>query len=134
MKLNVDGSFTYSPNLNYNGTDSFTYYAYDGTVNSVLTATVIIEVKPVNDAPVISNIRKSGPEDIDLVFTADFTAAYTDVEGDALQKVQINTLPANGTLLFNEAPVTTNQEIPAAELNKLVFRPTLNFNGSTRFD
>ena len=30
--LNANGSFTYTPAANYNGTDSFTYRASDGTL------------------------------------------------------------------------------------------------------
>jgi VCBS repeat-containing protein len=51
LSLNPDGSFTYTPNANFNGTDSFTYKAFDGTVNSAAFATVTITVNPVNDAP-----------------------------------------------------------------------------------
>src|SRR5204863_286607 len=31
--VNTDGSFTYTPALNYNGSDSFTYKANDGTAD-----------------------------------------------------------------------------------------------------
>ena len=31
LTLNADGSFTYTPAANYNGTDSFTYKANDGS-------------------------------------------------------------------------------------------------------
>ena len=48
--LNANGSFTYTPNVDYSGADSFTYRAFDGTTNSAL-ATVTITVTPVNDAP-----------------------------------------------------------------------------------
>ncbi|MFC2015154.1 Ig-like domain-containing protein [Chloroflexota bacterium] len=48
--LNNDGSFTYTPNANYYGPDSFTYKANDGTADSN-TATVSLTVNPVNDAP-----------------------------------------------------------------------------------
>ncbi len=41
---------TYTPNANYNGADSFTYKANDGTVDSN-TATVTLAVTSVNDAP-----------------------------------------------------------------------------------
>jgi len=51
LDLNADGSFTYTPNLNFNGSDSFIYKANDGTVDSNL-ATVTITVNPVNDAPI----------------------------------------------------------------------------------
>jgi large repetitive protein len=47
------GAFTYVPNLNYNGTDSFTYVVNDGTVNSAV-ATATISISPVNDAPTIT--------------------------------------------------------------------------------
>jgi VCBS repeat-containing protein len=51
--LNADGSFTYTPNADFNGTDAFTYLAGDGTVDST-TATVTITVNSVNDLPVCS--------------------------------------------------------------------------------
>ncbi len=44
------GAFTYTPDPGFAGTDSFTYVAYDGTVNSAIT-TVTITVDDVNLAP-----------------------------------------------------------------------------------
>src|SRR5262249_31269611 len=34
LSLNPDGSFTYTPNANYNGPDSFSYKANDGGADS----------------------------------------------------------------------------------------------------
>jgi VCBS repeat-containing protein len=51
VALNANGSFTYTPNANYNGSDSFTYKANDGIDNSNAAAAVSITVNPVNDAP-----------------------------------------------------------------------------------
>jgi hypothetical protein len=48
--LNGDGSFTYVPDPDYSGGDSFTYHASDGTLSSG-TVTVTITVNAVNDAP-----------------------------------------------------------------------------------
>jgi len=45
-EFNNDGSFSYSPNLNFNGVDSFTYKANDGLADSNI-ATVTITVNPV---------------------------------------------------------------------------------------
>ena len=48
--LNSNGSFSYTPAADYNGSDSFTYQASDGTLGSA-AATVAITVNPVNDPP-----------------------------------------------------------------------------------
>ena len=48
--LNPDGSFSYTPALDYNGGDSFTYKANDGSANSN-SSTVSITINPVNDPP-----------------------------------------------------------------------------------
>ncbi|HSJ27868.1 MAG TPA: cadherin-like domain-containing protein [Acidimicrobiia bacterium] len=45
LTLNADGSFTYTPNSNFTGSDSFTYKARDGIADSN-TATVSIQVTP----------------------------------------------------------------------------------------
>jgi VCBS repeat-containing protein len=51
VTLNTNGSYTYVPAANFNGSDSFTYRASDGGSASA-PATVRITVVPVNDAPV----------------------------------------------------------------------------------
>ncbi|MCF4100942.1 HYR domain-containing protein [Gillisia sp. M10.2A] len=43
FSFNTDGSFTYTPNAGFVGTDSFTYVANDGNLDSEI-ATVVIEV------------------------------------------------------------------------------------------
>jgi VCBS repeat-containing protein len=50
--LNGDGTVTFTPNLNFNGAASFSYTATDGAALSN-SATVIVNVAAVNDAPVI---------------------------------------------------------------------------------
>src|SRR5437667_6711322 len=46
LSLNSDGSFTYSPALNYNGPDSFTYKANDGQADSSTDHTAEIHSHP----------------------------------------------------------------------------------------
>ena len=55
LTLNEDGSFTYIPDADLNGPDSFTYKANDGALDSNV-ATVAITVNAVNDAPVAGRI------------------------------------------------------------------------------
>src|SRR5205085_2524537 len=73
------GAFTYTPNLNANGADSFTFKVNDGTLNSN-SATVSVTITPVNDAPVASNSSLAVNEDT----AATGTLSATDVDGDAL--------------------------------------------------
>ena len=54
LELRSGGGFTYTPDGNFNGTDSFSYHANDGVLSSPL-ATVTITVTPVNDAPSASD-------------------------------------------------------------------------------
>jgi VCBS repeat-containing protein len=49
LDAKADGSFTYTPDPDFNGQDSFTYEAFDGAASA--QATVTITVDPVNDAP-----------------------------------------------------------------------------------
>jgi hypothetical protein len=125
---------TYTPLDNYNGSDSFTYTVYDGIVPSDI-ATVSITINPVNDPPTISSFAKTGPEEANIQFTEeDFAINFEDVDGDPLVNVKIISLPSNGTLKLNTAPVTLDQVILAADLDKLLFAPDLNFAGSTSFN
>jgi len=50
LSLESDGSFTYTPDADYHGSDRFTYRASDGALYSNF-ATVWITVTPVNDPP-----------------------------------------------------------------------------------
>ncbi|MBF2050492.1 cadherin-like domain-containing protein [Leptolyngbya sp. NK1-12] len=52
LTLNPDGSFTYSPNAGFSGTDQFTYQANDGTVNSSpATVSLTVTAAPAPSPP-----------------------------------------------------------------------------------
>ena len=55
LDLDGDGTFTYEPDENYCGKDSFTYEANDGSLDSN-TATVTITVACVNDPPEVTRV------------------------------------------------------------------------------
>ena len=83
--LNPDGSFNYQGAPNYNGSDSFTYHAYDGSQPSG-TVTVNLTINPVNDVPILtgfgdtSSFTENGSS---VVLDVDGNAAVSDVELDA---------------------------------------------------
>ena len=132
--VNLDGTFTYTPDADYTGTDSFTYKLCD-TDNDCSSATVSLTVLPVNDPPVISDVPKSGTEDSDITFASvDFISKYTDTENDPMTQIRIVSLPANGTLKISGVPVTAGDIISVANIANLTFTPNANWNGSTSFD
>ncbi|MEC8555201.1 MAG: Ig-like domain-containing protein [Planctomycetota bacterium] len=53
--MDSDGTFTYTPEADFSGTDTFTYRVNDGTLASNNIGTVVINVAEVNDAPVAAN-------------------------------------------------------------------------------
>jgi len=87
-----------------------------------------------NNAPELSDISLEGKENPQITFTAEnFLQAFTDSNGDSLVKVQITSLPENGSLTLNGSPVTENQEIETSQLENLKFIPTFGFTGQTSF-
>lgn len=62
LTLNTGGSFTYAPDGNFNGTDSFTYEVCDGGDPALCgTAAVTMTVSPVPDA---CTIKGTGKDDV----------------------------------------------------------------------
>src|SRR5262249_38153903 len=49
LTLNADGSFSFMPEANFHGTDSFTYKAISNGMEMIAAANIVIE--PLNDAP-----------------------------------------------------------------------------------
>jgi PKD repeat protein len=75
---------TYTPAPEYNGADSFTFRANDGTADSNL-ATVSITVRRVNDEPIARDDEAATDEDTALeIPTAELLANDSDLDGDAL--------------------------------------------------
>ena len=63
LVFNGDGTFTYTPNADYNGADSFTYIVDDQDAGESSTQTVNITIDPVNDAPVANDLDLATPFD-----------------------------------------------------------------------
>jgi len=106
-------NLTYTPEADFNGSDSFTFRASDGAADSNL-ATVSITVNPVPDAPVADDLAVTTEEDV----AAAVTLAGRDADGDPVT-FSVVTGPANGTL-SGAAP-------------NLTYTPAADFNGSDSF-
>jgi Big-like domain-containing protein len=101
LTFNANGSFTYTPNADYIGSDSFTYWAYDdGSLESNL-ATVDINVTPVNLPPVANNDAYTMDQGTTLSVSAPGVLNNDmDPEYDSLSAVLVNDV-SNGNLTLN---------------------------------
>jgi len=104
---NSNGNFVYYPDTNYNGSDSFTYRVYDGTLYST-PATVFITINPVNDDPEANDDTTPVDEGATLNIAAPgILENDSDLDWDlgATDLLTVNTTPVtppiNGNLTLN---------------------------------
>jgi FtsP/CotA-like multicopper oxidase with cupredoxin domain len=126
LALNGDGSFSYMPNLDFNGIDIFTYFTNDGGSNSNV-GTVTITVNQVNDGPVAND--DTATTSLNTAATIDVSANDTDVDNnldpttantDCITGIPICSGPTNGVLNNNGDGTFT-------------YTPNLNYSGPDSF-
>jgi hypothetical protein len=112
-KLSATNSrtLTYTPNLNFNGQDSFSFVANDGSLDSA-PAPVSLTLKPVNDPPIAT------PQTVQTLKNQAIaiTLSGTDVDGDSLGYF-ISTQPSKG-------------KVSALQGNTLTYTPNANVIGT----
>ena len=122
------GDVTYTPDPNYNGTDTFEYVVCDlpmpsqnGTGVQCDTATVTITIDPVNDAPLAVDDAETTDEDVPV--TIDVLNNDSDSDSN-LDPSSVNVIsgPSNGSISIN--PIT----------GEIIYTPDPNFNGVDSFD
>ena len=117
LTLLGNGSFGYTPDPDYNGSDNFSYHGVDLAGEVSETATVSITINPVNDAPSATDDAAATDEDVAVVIEVLFND--NDVDGDPLS-ASVVTQPANGV-------ATVNLD------GTLTYTPNSNFFGSDSF-
>ncbi|MBN2879300.1 MAG: tandem-95 repeat protein, partial [Clostridia bacterium] len=100
LALNADGTFTYTPDAGYNGTDSFTYTIVDDDSDTA-TATVNLTINAVNDTPSAVDDSYSTDQDVTLNVPALTGVLSNDTIGDGLKSIVVATDVAHGTLTLN---------------------------------
>ncbi|EKO3801171.1 tandem-95 repeat protein [Vibrio harveyi] len=116
---NDDGSFTITPDADFNGDIDISFDISDGT--NTVQATANLTVNPINDLPVPQDQQFSVEEDGTLIFTdADLLTSATDIEGDNLTVEGVSYDGGDGILTDNGNGTYT-------------FAPNENFNGDVNF-
>ena len=115
---NGDGTFRYTPDTDFNGTDSFDYEVCDITgAASCDTVTVTIAVNPVNDAPAAAPSAHETPQNAPLVLTLTDLGA-SDPDGDPLTLEVVDGAALTGSVVITDAGTT------------ITFTPALDFVGA----
>jgi VCBS repeat-containing protein len=123
VTLNSDGSFAYTPDDNFAGTDEFTYRADDGQLLGD-PATVTLVVAAVNHAPTARDDAAESREDTPLTIpVADLLANDDDQDGDRLQVlIVVSAEPAHGKLSVGGSG------------DRVVYTPDPNYHGTDSFE
>ncbi|MFX0021273.1 MAG: OmpL47-type beta-barrel domain-containing protein [Candidatus Hermodarchaeota archaeon] len=120
LTLNTDGSFTYVPDENYHGVDTFTYVVYD-TVGAYDYGTVLITINAVNDVPLAYDASYLTNEDevLNIPIPGILDNVY-DVDGDQLNTILVTDV-IYGTLTLNTD-------------GSFLYTPDANFHGEDWFE
>src|SRR6185295_7131925 len=111
--LNGDGTYTYTPDPGYNGTDTVVYsYCDGGTPNLCDTAILVITTTPANDPPTIIQPPVVLPEDSMITFCP----VIADPDAGNVLTISICGGPFNGTTVITS--------------NCITYTPNANYNGS----
>lgn len=127
VSLNADGTLSFRPIANFNGTQSFDYTISDGQ-GGTNTGTVNLTVTAVNDAPVAVADSVAATEDTAVTF--DVRSNDSDADGNPLSVAAINGTPISTTSPVVVAGVGT---IVLNASGTLTFTPVANVNGLKSF-
>jgi CshA-type fibril repeat protein len=120
--INADGTVTYTPNQDFNGTDTITYKISDGN-GGTSTATVDVTVAAVNDAPEVDiPIADLNNEDADII-SVDVSDKFSDLDGDILTFTAAG-LPA-GLSIGTNGVITGTIDPGASQINGGVYTVTI---------
>ncbi len=120
LQLNLDGTFTYTPEPGFSGIDGFVYQVDDGTSQSALAAVTIQVTRP-NTAPVSNNDAYAMDEDgvLEVIAENGVLANDEDADGDTLSAELVDP-PQNGTVELNSD-------------GSLRYQPGADFHGADAF-
>ena len=153
LTLNANGSFSYTPNLNFNGVDSFTYKANDGTTeSSIATVTITVmaavptanvtlsSLVPFTNDILTATVVEDGADSLTFTWkvngvikrtisTSDLTDTFdlgVAGQGSRGQNVTVEVLPTNsfGNGNLTIASATVQNSAPTAANTSMSVSPT----------
>ena len=130
LVLNADGSFTYTPDFDFFGEDTFVYNATDPRLPAVAPATVTITVNPVNDRPTAVDDEITILEDETIVRPgSDFTVNdFKGIFGNPSQTNELGqTLEIVNAVILQPDPGVFGGSVSVVN-NELTYTPPAHYN------
>ncbi len=126
VMVNPDGTVTYVPDPDFNGTDTFTYTVCDGT-GGCETAEVTVDVTPVDDG--ITALDDEYATTVSSPITMNPADNDHDPDGSPLQVTSVDQ-PANGTVTINADGTVTYVPNPGFEGTDVFEYDIMNGDGN----
>ncbi|TCL30729.1 tandem-95 repeat protein [Vibrio crassostreae] len=123
VTVDENGNWTYTPNADYNGSDSFTVIVSDGQ-GGTDTLTVNVGVNPINDAPTL--VDGNGDP------LGDSVAAMTDEDTPVSGSLSASD-GDNDSLSFSKGSDPSNGSVTVNENGNWTYTPNADYNGSDSF-
>ncbi|MFH0261323.1 VCBS domain-containing protein [Vibrio barjaei] len=136
IHIEANGDYVFTPDSTFTGNVPSMWYRVTDTTDSQSVekqSTLNISIDP-NHQPTVSVLSASFNEDADLAISMrDF--GYADSDSDPLHWITITQVPdaSHGHLIVDGRVVVNGNLIPANMLDRLIFRPVTNYNGSATF-
>ncbi|WP_201606210.1 Ig-like domain-containing protein, partial [Psychrobacter sp. JCM 18903] len=130
LTLNSDGSYSFVPAADFNGTVPTVDYTVTDNDGGTASSTLDIVITPVNDAPIAVNDSYTVNEDESIALNP--LKGDSDIDGDTLSIININ-----GTALTPGVAqsITVDNGVVKIDINgAITFTPEANFNGQVEFD
>ncbi|MCC6075580.1 Ig-like domain-containing protein, partial [Pseudomonas sp. GCM10022188] len=115
--VNSDGTYTYTPDANWSGADSFDYVVTDADSGESLTRSVTITVTAATDLVAVNDTATTAE---DTPVSGDVSANDSTSSGGALSFAKASD-PAHGSVVVNSDGTYT-------------YTPDTNWNGADSFD
>ncbi|MEE9313508.1 MAG: tandem-95 repeat protein, partial [Rhizobiaceae bacterium] len=116
VAINGDGTLNYTPNANFNGSDTISYSVEDGNGGTAV-GSVAVNVNTINDAPLAGSVGAQATTENTALNNILVLPSASDVDGDTLSIVAGSGSALNGVVSINGD-------------GTLNYTPNINFNGS----
>ncbi|MEL6537935.1 MAG: Ig-like domain-containing protein [Bacteroidota bacterium] len=124
-------SLRYSPNSDYNGSETWNWNWSDGESFATSPGEVTVTILPTADDPTVSPISGSGTTDETIPLSEIvFQEAFSNPDGGGLEVIEISSVPSEGELLVADSLLEIGDQLSLSLEFQIVYAPDGGFTGN----